>query len=631
MRSTLNSQSTTNNKQPTTNNHHLSPVIMFGRKPTTTSLTQQGDAPVAGVGDPVADFQTLWEPTSTTERKSVESLLLERKQVTEEQLDQARKVATQTPGKTLPQILLTMNAASEAQILSALAETLGMAFETPEKSKIDLEAFNHLPLEYVRKNLVLPMRIEDKTLIVGMADPANVFMLDEVRRKTKRDVRAVAVTGADIGRMVEQLTSANADIKVDEIIKDMAEDDIQLVKEDHGDDVTDLEKIGSESPVIRFVNYLLFDALKQGASDIHIEPKEKALKIRYRIDGVLFEAMNPPHTMTSAITSRLKIMSNLDIAERRLPQDGRIRAMIHGRKVDLRLSTLPTPNGEKCVMRILDNKSINVALEDLGFSENILTIWRKQIEQPHGIMLVTGPTGSGKTTTLYSSLRCMDGNKLNISTVEDPIEYHLGSATQVQVHEKIGMSFSAALRSLLRQDPDVVMLGEIRDKETANIAVQASLTGHLVLSTLHTNDAPASVTRLINIGVEPYLISSAVNAILAQRLVRKTCQHCKEEYRPSPEMKEFLALQGLATDTMFQGKGCDRCRKTGYSGRLGIYELLVMDDSLRDMVTANPDVNQLRKLCRERGLVTLREDGFQKVMKGLTTADEILRVTETAM
>jgi type IV pilus assembly protein PilB len=607
---------------------------MFGRRATTTSPVPESHAPAnaAGAGDPVADFQALWEPTATTERKSVEALLLERKQITEEQLDQARKVASQTPGKTLVQILQTMNAASEAQILAAVAETLGMAFETPEKSKIDMEAFNHLPLDFIRKNLVLPMRIEDnRTLVVGMADPANVFMLDEVRRKVKRDVRAVAVTGADIGRMVEALTSANADITVDEIIKDMAEDDIQLVKEDHGDDVTDLEKIGNESPVIRFVNYLLFDALKQGASDIHIEPKEKALKIRYRIDGVLFEAMNPPHSMTPAIISRLKIMSNLDIAERRLPQDGRIRAMIHGRKIDLRLSTLPTPNGEKCVMRILDNKSINVALEDLGFSEDALTIWKKQVDQPHGILLVTGPTGSGKTTTLYSSLRCMDGNKMNISTVEDPIEYHLSSATQVQVTDKIGMTFSAALRSLLRQDPDVVMLGEIRDKETANIAVQAALTGHLVLSTLHTNDAPASVTRLINIGVEPYLISSAVNAILAQRLVRKICPQCKTEYKPTDEMKEFLTLQGFTSEVMYQGAGCDRCRKTGYTGRLGIYELLVMDDSLRDMVTSNPDVNHLRKMCRERGLVTLREDGFQKVMKGLTTVDEILRVTESAM
>ena len=408
----------------------------------------------------------------------------------------------------------------------------------------------------------------------------------------------------------------------------MADDEVQVV-ESVKDDVTDLEKAGSESPVIRFVNFVISDAIKQGASDIHIEPKEKTLKLRYRIDGILFEAMNPPQTMHAAIVSRLKIMANLDISERRLPQDGRIRTIVHGRKVDLRMSTLPTAFGEKVVIRILDNRSINVPLEDLGFSEDSMTIWKNQIDQPHGILLVTGPTGSGKTTTLYSSLRCMDGNELNISTVEDPVEYNLPSANQVQVHEKIGMTFSAALRSLLRQDPDVVMLGEIRDAETARIAVQAALTGHLVLSTLHTNDAPASITRLINIGVEPYLISAAVNAILAQRLVRKICQHCRETYTPTDEMKEFLALQGLSDATVYRGKGCDRCRKTGFAGRLGIYELLVMDDHLRDMVTRNPDVNKLRNLCRERGLVSLREDGFRKVTDGLTTVDEILRVTDS--
>jgi type IV pilus assembly protein PilB len=293
------------------------------------------------------------------------------------------------------------------------------------------------------------------------------------------------------------------------------------------------------------------------------------------------------------------------------------------------MSTLPTAFGEKVVMRILDNKAINVPLEALGFGEKALEIWKLQIDQPHGIVLVTGPTGSGKTTTLYSSLRVMDGNKLNISTVEDPIEYQLAQANQVQVHDKIGMTFSAALRSLLRQDPDVVLLGEIRDAETARIAVQAALTGHLVLSTLHTNDAPSSVTRLINIGVEPYLISSAVNAILAQRLVRKICSHCKEEFTPSQEHRMFLSQQGFNHERTWHGKGCDRCRKTGYTGRLGIYELLVMDDSLRDMVTANPDVIRLRKACRERGLVTLREDGFDKVTKGMTTIDEILRVTES--
>jgi type IV pilus assembly protein PilB len=583
-----------------------------------------------GEAEELPSIDQLWSPTTVRPRKSVEQLLLERQQITEEHLAQAKTVQAQTPGKSIQQILLTMNAASEAQILAAVAETVGMPFEQPERDNINPDAFNLLQPDYIRQRLVVPLRFDDGVLVLAVTDPNNVFLLDEIKRKLRREVKLVVTTPADIARIVEQMTSNRVDMKLDEIVKDMADDDVQVVKEDK-DDVTDLEKLGSESPVIRFVNYLIFDAIKQGASDIHIEPKEKALKIRYRIDGVLFESMNPPHAMTPAIVSRLKIMSNLDISERRLPQDGRIRAMVHGRKVDLRISTLPTANGEKVVIRILDNRSINVSLEDLGFSENALTIWKRQIDEPHGILLVTGPTGSGKTTTLYASLRQMDGNKLNISTVEDPIEYHLSAANQVQVHDKIGMTFSAALRSLLRQDPDVVMLGEIRDPETARIAVQASLTGHLVLSTLHTNDAPASITRLINIGVEPYLISAAVHAILAQRLVRKICEHCKDAYVPSDDMKEFLALQGFADSSFFKGKGCDRCRKTGYAGRLGIYELLVMDDNLRDLVTRNPDVTQFRKLCRERGLVTLREDGFLKVMKGLTTVDEILRVTETSM
>ncbi len=605
---------------------------MLGRKanPQAAGDAQNQGAPVETVVD---EFQRLWEPSETKVRKGVEQLLLERGHVNEDQLLQAKNVQSQTPGKSIAQILLTMNAASEAQILSALAETNGLAFEVPEKAKVDPQAFALLSPDYIRKTLVLPLRFVDGVLILAMSDPTNIFLLDEVKRKLRgRAVKVVASTPADINRIVESITTQTVDMKVDEIIKDMAEDDVQLVKEnDKEDDVTDLAKIGNESPVIRFVNYLIFDAIKQGASDIHIEPKEKQLKIRYRIDGVLFESMNPPYQMHAAIVSRLKIMANLDIAERRLPQDGRIRTVVNGRKVDLRMSTLPTVNGEKVVMRILDNKSISVSLDDLGFSENALTIWKNQIDQPHGIILVTGPTGSGKTTTLYASLRQMDANKLNISTVEDPVEYHLNTVNQTQTHEKIGMTFAKALKSLLRQDPDVVMLGEIRDAETATTAVQAALTGHLVLSTLHTNDAPSSVTRLINIGVEPYLISAAVNAILAQRLVRKICPHCREDFKPSDEMREFLELQGFAGATTFVGKGCDRCRKTGYAGRLGIYEMLVMDDSLRDTVTSNPDVNNFRKLCRERGLVNLREDGFDKAKKGLTTVDEILRVTESAM
>jgi type IV pilus assembly protein PilB len=610
---------------------------MFGKKNNASERAESAPAKPSGkkrdpsnAKDVAADFDELWSPSNAAARKTVEQLLLERGQIQEEHLTQAKTVQSQTPGKSIAQILLTMAAASEAQILSALAEVNHLPYEVPERAAIDNQAWVLLSPDYIRKHNVLPIRFDgenNKTVVVGMADPTNVFLIDEIKRKIKKEIKAVATPSGEIGRLVDLLTANSSDMKVDEIIKDVAEDDVQVVKEAE-DSEADLAKIGNESPIIRFVNYLIFDAIKQGASDIHIEPKEKGLKIRYRIDGVLFEAMNPPHNMHAAIVSRLKIMANLDIAERRLPQDGRIRAVVNGRKIDLRLSTLPTANGEKCVMRILDNRSINVNLEDLGFSENCFTIWKNQIDAPHGILLVTGPTGSGKTTTLYASLRCMDGNKLNISTVEDPIEYQLATANQVQVHEKIGMTFSAALRSLLRQDPDVVLLGEIRDAETGRIAVQASLTGHLVLSTLHTNDAPASVTRLINIGVEPYLISAAVNAVLAQRLCRKICTHCKEEFKPTDEMREFLTLQGFQGHQFWRGKGCDRCRKTGYSGRLGIYELMVMDDSLRDIVTGNPDVIHLRKVCRERGLVTLRQDGFSKAMKGLTTVDEILRVTE---
>lgn len=607
---------------------------MLIRRSTTS---QPAPEATAVVDEAHVELESLWQPTQRRRRLTVEDLLLERGDITPDQLEQARTVQAQTPGKPLAQILLTMNAATEAQVLEAVAETHSLPFEIPDRAHVDQAAFDLLPVDYIRKQQVLPLRFEgeaenprDRVLVVAMTDPSNVFVLDEVRRRTRRDLRVVVTTAADINRIIEQVTTGHTDIQVDEIIKDMAEDDVQVVKE-ATDDVADLEKAGSESPVIRFVNYLIADGIKQGASDIHIEPKEKALKVRYRIDGILFEAMNPPWSMHAAIVSRMKIMANLDISERRLPQDGRIRAVVHERKVDLRMSTLPTAYGEKVVVRILDNRSINVPLESLGFGDEALTIWRRQIDEPHGIVLVTGPTGSGKTTTLYSSLRCMDGNKLNISTVEDPIEYHLPQANQVQVHEKIGMTFSAALRSLLRQDPDVVMLGEIRDAETARIAVQASLTGHLVLSTLHTNDAPSSVTRLINIGVEPYLIASAVNAILAQRLVRKICQHCKDKYEPTPEMAEFLTLQGMDISRLYKGKGCDRCRKTGYSGRLGIYELLVMDDALRDLVTRNPDVTQFRRLCREKGLVTLRQDGFDKAANGLTTVDEVLRVTESGI
>jgi type II secretory ATPase GspE/PulE/Tfp pilus assembly ATPase PilB-like protein len=336
--------------------------------------------------------------------------------------------------------------------------------------------------------------------------------------------------------------------------------------------------------------------------------------------------------MAAAITSRLKIMANLDISERRVPQDGRIRCTVQGRKLDLRMSTLPCGSGlEKTVMRILDTRSINVELENLGFHEQTLDLWRKMVDAPHGIVLVTGPTGSGKTTTLYSSIRQLDKNSMNISTVEDPVEYHLDGITQTQVHERAGMTFAIALRALLRQDPDVIMLGEIRDGETATIAVQAALTGHLVLSTLHTNDAPSSITRLVNIGMEPFLVGAAVNAVLAQRLVRRLCAHCKAQEKPGPELAEFLTMQGLDAEKTWVSKGCDRCRHTGFAGRVGIYELLAVDDQLRDIIARNPNVAEFRRICIERGMVTLRGDGMRKVGSGLTTVHEILRVTEATI
>ena len=382
--------------------------------------------------------------------------------------------------------------------------------------------------------------------------------------------------------------------------------------------------------MIRYVNFLISSAVREGASDIHVEPGEKRLRVRHRMDGILFEQSAPPVKMQTAVLSRLKIMAKLDIAERRLPQDGRIRVTVQGQDIDLRVSTLPTVHGEKCVIRILDNRSINVGLESLGMSEDTLKEFLRQILQPNGIILVTGPTGSGKSTTLYSALQIMDSEKLNISTVEDPVEYELPAINQVNVHDSIGMTFSAALRSLLRQDPDIVMVGEIRDAETARIAVQASLTGHLVLSTLHTNDAPSCITRLINIGIEPYLITASVKAILAQRLVRQICQKCKTEVSEGSE-REMAQLEqfGLEGVKIYHGVGCEQCRNTGYKGRLGIYELLTLDDETRNFITGNPSLTELRHFVNNKGMVSLRQDGFAKVAEGLTTVEEILRATDT--
>jgi len=587
--------------------------------------------------DGSASHSDLYTPDqdseSTALMQDLGQVLLSAEAINAEQLTSARNLAEKSPGKTMANIFLEMGI-DEPSLQQAVAKTSGLSFERIDMENLSAEyQINKLGLDYCLNHGILPLRRQGSRLFLGITDPTNLPIIDEVRHRLAQPIKTIVVSHADINEYVESKKEEGDDSsdtdRVNEIIAGIEEDEVELVQAKEED--LDLEKMAGESPVIRFVNYLIFSAVKEGASDIHIEPQEKKLQIRFRIDGLMFDSMNPPHHMQAAIISRLKIMANLDISERRLPQDGRIRAMVHGRKLDLRVSTLPMVQGEKVVMRILDTRSIQVELEDLGMNEDTLLMWQHQIAQPHGILLVTGPTGSGKTTTLYSSLNQMDRAKLNISTAEDPVEYHLNGINQTQIHDKIGMTFAAALRALLRQDPDVVMVGEIRDTETGRIAIQASLTGHLVLSTLHTNDAPSSITRLINIGVEPYLIGSALNATLAQRLVRKICDHCKTQATVSDEVAEHLAMHGISFTDLCKGEGCDKCRNSGYAGRLGLYELLVLDDNLRDRIAGNPNVTEFRRMCVERGMVTLREDGFKKVALGQTTVDEILRVTESTI
>ena len=570
-------------------------------------------------------------PPSGDTADELGNLLLSRQVITEEQLASAQRVVKQTPGRTVHESLIE-SGIDEIAVMQALADVNGLPFERVDHNKVqahDQKSLHKLGIEFCRENLVLPIRRDGARLVVGSTSPEDVFLLDDIKRRLNvPSIKHVIISAFDIRGVLEMLTASEADQQsnVEDILTDVGDDDVELMKEEKLQDA-DLEDAES-SPVVRFVNLIIQTAVKEGASDIHIEPDEKTLKVRFRIDGVLFEMMNPPRKMHAALTSRVKIMANLDIAERRLPQDGRIRATVHGRKLDLRVSTVPTPKGEKTVMRILDNRSISVTLDELGFTEESLMVWKNQIAQPHGILLVTGPTGSGKTTTLYASIQQMDLRKLNISTVEDPVEYNLTNITQIQTHDKIGMSFSAALRALMRQDPDVIMVGEIRDLDTATIAIQAALTGHLVLSTLHTNDAPASVTRLINIGIEPFLVGASLNAVLAQRLVRRICKHCKDERTVTEEMADLFKTHKIQGDKVRFGKGCDRCRKTGYSGRSGLYELLVLDDFLRDQIARSPNVTEFRRLCYSRGMVNLREDGFKKVVSGTTTLEEVLSVTE---
>jgi type IV pilus assembly protein PilB len=524
--------------------------------------------------------------------------------------------------KLLGEILVELGLCTEDQVVECLAAEYGVPYSKLDPRLADLRAAETLPREYLEANLVLPLFNVRGTLTVAVAEPANLFLVEEIKGLTHLEVQIVASSGKDIRRMLTNLPNAKVFV-IDDIIEDSDAADVTLIEEAI-DDIGDVEEIAGQSPVIRLVNYIIYSAVKEGASDVHIEPGERCVRVRHRIDGRLTKALEVPLHLANAITSRIKIMAALDISERRLPQDGRVHVMSDRRKIDLRISTFPTCRGEKTVIRVLDTKGVSLNLEDLGFGSDILDPFKANITAPNGIVLVTGPTGSGKSTTLYAALNEISSMENNICTVEDPIEYNLPLINQFQVQERVGLTFSKALRTLLRQDPDIIMVGEIRDEETARTAIQAALTGHLVFSTLHTNDACAAITRLINMGIEPYLIGAALNMVMAQRLVRRICSRCRQKYEPARTLRKAVERMGYELPEFYKGVGCKHCRNTGYSGRIGIHELLLLDDELRDLITANASLAAIRGLARQKGMVTLRHDGFRKVREGITTVEEIL-------
>ncbi|HKQ50597.1 MAG TPA: ATPase, T2SS/T4P/T4SS family [Phycisphaerae bacterium] len=559
-------------------------------------------------------------------RKQVGQVLLAKGILTQEQIDRAiEEQNARQHRQLLGEILIELGLATEDQVVEALAEAYSVPYAKLTPRLADAKVIELVPRDFLEKHGVLPLFKVHNTLTVAMSEPSNVFIIEEIARITGCAVQVVAVSAADIQAILAQYVKSANVFVIDDIIEDVSSDTFELI-ESKADDITNLEGMAGDSPVIKLVNYLIYSAVKEGASDIHIEPDDGALRIRNRVDGVLYEKLNPPAQMMAPVVSRIKIMSGLDIAERRLPQDGGIHVLMEGRPIDLRVSTLPNMYGEKVVIRIIDNSQALVSLETLGFSIEMLKQFRQQIAHPHGLVLVTGPTGSGKSTTLYAALSEINSPDRNVCTVEDPIEYNLRRVNQFQVNEKIGLKFATVLRALLRQDPDVIMVGEIRDDDTARTAVQAALTGHMVLSTLHTNDAVSAVTRLHNVGVECYLIAASVDAVIAQRLVRKICPHCKEQFEPTPNIRHAMHKAGHEVQTLVRGKGCAKCHGSGYLGRIGIYELLVPDEDIRQAISDNAPLQDLRKMAIEKKMTTLYADGIAKAKSGITTMEEVFRV-----
>ena len=555
--------------------------------------------------------------------------------ISEEQLKHALEEQKKSGGK-IGYNLVKLGFASEEDITSFLSEQYGVPSINLRHFEIDEAILKLIPSEVAQKYLIIPINRTGATLTIAMADPTNVFAMDDIKFMTGYNVEPVVASEMAIREAIDQYYGSSHSIELKKVMDEMAESEaehLEVLEEEEEIDISKIESASEEAPVVKLVNLILTDSIRKGSSDIHLEPYEKDFRVRFRIDGVLYEMMHPPMQLKDAMISRVKIMAKLDISEKRLPQDGRIKVKVKiqgkNKEMDYRVSVLPTLFGEKIVLRLLDKENLMIDMTKLGMESESLEMFEKAILKPFGMVLVTGPTGSGKTNTLYSSINRLNQTDTNILTAEDPVEFNLHGINQVQMKEQIGLNFATAMRSFLRQDPNIILVGEIRDFETAEIAVKAALTGHLVLSTLHTNDAPSTITRLMNMGIEPFLVSTSVNLICAQRLVRRVCRDCKEELHiPNQVLVDIgFSPEESKKVRIYKGKGCHTCNNTGYKGRVGLFEVLEMTDEVRELILAGASSIELKRKALEEGMISLRYSGLQKLRDGVTTMEEVVRET----
>ncbi|OEU48166.1 MAG: type IV-A pilus assembly ATPase PilB [Desulfuromonadales bacterium C00003096] len=554
-------------------------------------------------------------------------LLVRNELINDQQLHDALE-DQKSQGGRLGSSLIKLGFVKEEQLSAFLSKQYGVPSINLAEFEIDADVIRQIPPEVAQKYQIVPVNRAGSTLIVAMNDPSNIFAIDDIKFMTGFNVEVVVATESSIKTAIDQYYDQSASLA--DVMGDLEDIDLEVVDDANDVDVRELERATEDAPVVKLVNLILTDAIKKKASDIHIEPYEKSFRVRYRIDGVLYESMKPPMKLRAAIISRLKIMAEMDIAERRLPQDGRIKIKLPGGKdMDYRVSCLPTLFGEKMVLRLLDKSNLQLDMTKLGYDEAPLKWFKEAIHKPFGMVLVTGPTGSGKTVSLYSALAELNDSSLNISTAEDPVEFNFGGINQVQMHEEIGLNFANALRSFLRQDPDIIMIGEIRDFETAEIGVKASLTGHLVLSTLHTNDAPSTISRMLNMGIEPFLVASAVNLITAQRLGRRVCSECKvvEDVTKQALLDAGVSPEEVDDYVCYKGQGCSTCNNTGYKGRVGIYQVMPMFEEIRELVLAGANTAEIKRESMRLGVKTMRQSALSKLKEGMTSFEEVLRST----